>query len=401
MKKILEKKIIIFLFGYLSLIIGFMLNEDMSGGSQHDYQILHENLIKTGFENGVFSYLFDFYAQGQLFHSPIFYIIIYYLQNAFGNDLTRILLLHIFLILPFFYYKTINLKFKKIDFFISFVLIFFLSTSFRSIAIWSGREILTSIFLIISIFYFLKFNDNFKLKNIYLSFTFLGSASYISPEVGVISAIYFLDIYRILGTKQTIRLLIFNFIIAIPFFLYLHHYLQFERNISTNLFLNFKNNLTFFFSSILIYTIPFILLNLKDYFKYIVRKFFVLVSVSTFFFLINFNFENNIGGGAINFALKKIDLENNIFVFSALGFINILYIFKKHLKYNMFVLIIFLIQTCLNFQFFQKYIDLYWIIYFVFLFKCSDMEYYLSNNKFITYLVSLYSLIFIGILSFK
>jgi len=165
--------------------------------------------------------------------------------------------------------------------------------------------------------------------------------------------------------------------------------------------MNFKKNLTFFFSSILIYTIPFIIINTKDYFKFILKKLYILISVSTFFFLINFNLENNIGGGAINFALKKIELESAIFIFSAFGFINIFYIFKKHIKYNMFVLCIFLIQSCLNFHFFQKYIELYWIIYFVFLFKGSNMEYYLNNNRFTTCLISLYSIIFFGILAFK
>ncbi len=401
MKKIIDKKKIIFLVGYLSLIIGFILNEDMSGGSRHDYQVLQENLIKTGFENGVFSYLFDFYVKGQLFHSPIFYIIIYYLQNLFGNDLTRFLVLHVFLLLPYLYLKTINLKFKKTDFYIYFILIFFLSTSYRSIAIWSGREILTIIFLLISIFNFLKFNNNLKLINIYSSFIFLGLASYISPEIGIISVIYFLDLYKILGTKQIIRLLFFNFIIALPFLLYLNYYLQFERNISSSFILNLKNNLPFFFSSIFIYTIPFIFLNLKDYFKYIINKFILLISLCIFFLILNLNFESNIGGGAINFVLKKLELENIIFIFSSLGLINILYIFQKHLKYNIFVLCVFLIQSCLNFHFFQKYVDLFWIIYFVFLFKGSNIDYYLKNKKFITYLVSLYSLIFIGALTFK
>lgn len=401
MKKISNKKIIIFLFGYISLIIGFILNEDLSGGSQHDYQILHENLVKTGFENGVFSYLFDFYPQGQLFHSPIFYIIIFYLQNIFGDYLTRVLLLHVFLILPYFYYKTINIKFKKIDFFISFVLIFFLSTSYRSIAIWSGREILTTTFLIISILYFLKFNTNFKFKDIYLSFLFLGAASYISPEVGIISTIYFINIYKTLSAKQIIRLLIFNLIIALPFLLYLHHYLQFERINSSNLFVNFRHNFTLFFSSILIYTIPFILINFKSYIKFIIEKSFILISVLTFFFLINFNIESNIGGGVINFVLKKLDLETYIFIFSSLGLANIIYIFKKHLEYNMIVLSVFLIQSCLNFHFFQKYVELYWIIYFVFLFKGLNTEQYFKNKRFLTYLISLYSLLFIGALAFK
>ncbi len=401
MKKIIDKKNIIFLVGYFSLIIGFIINEDISGGSRHDYLILQDNLIKTGFANGVFSYLFDFYVKGQLFHSPIFYILIYYLQNLFGNDLTRLFLLHVFLILPYLYYKNLNLKFKETNFLIYFILIFFLSTSYRSIAIWSGREILTIILLLVSIFNFLKFNNNFKLKYIYISFTFLAAASYISPEVGIISIIFFLDIYKTLGTKHVIRLLIFNLIIALPFLLYIYYYLQFERNLTSSFIMNLKNNSIFFFSSILIFTIPFVLTNLKNYFKFIKKKIFLFIAVTTFFMIINLNFESNIGGGALNFVLKKLELENIIFIFSSVGLINILYIFQINLKYNILVLSVFLIQTCLNFHFFHKYVDLFWVIYFVFLFKGSNIDYYLKNKKFITYLLSLYSSVFIGALIFK
>lgn len=401
MKKIIDKRTIIFLIGYFSLIFGFILNEDMSGGSEHDYRILHENLIESGFEKGVFDFLFNFYVRGQLFHSPVYYVIIYYLQNLLGNDFTRILLLHIFLILPFLYYKTINLKFRKVDFLITFLLIFFLSTSYRSIAIWSGREILTTIFLIVSIFYLLKFNNNLKLINIYASFIFLGLASYISPEIGIISLMYFYNIYKILSIKQIAILLIFNFIIAIPFFLYLYHYLQFERNMSTGLFINFKNNLPFFFSSMLIYTLPFILTNIKEYLNFLLKKILFLISFLIIFFLINHNFEIDIGGGAVNFVLKKLELEYIIFIFSSFGLINLLYILKKDIKYNSFVLCIFMIQTSLNYQFFQKYIELYWIIYFVFFFKNIDIEYFFTNKKFKTYLISLYSLILIGIMIYK
>ena len=60
-----------------------------------------------------------------------------------------------------------------------------------------------------------------------------------------------------------------------------------------------------------------------------------------------------------------------------------------------------MIQTSLNYQFFQKYIELYWIIYFVFFFKNIDIEYFFTNKKFKTYLISLYSLILIGIMIYK
>ena len=116
----------------------------------------------------------------------------------------------------------------------------------------------------------------------------------------------------------------------------------------------------------LIYTLPFILTNIKEYLNFLLKKILFLISFLIIFFLINHNFEIDIGGGAVNFCFKKLELEYIIFIFSSFGLINLLYILKKDIKYNSFVLCIFMIQTSLNYQFFQKYIELYWIIYFVF-----------------------------------
>ena len=76
----------------------------------------------------------------------------------------------------------------------------------------------------------------------------------------------------------------------------------------------------------------------------------------------------NIGGGGIYVVLKKINLEESLFIFSSIGFFNLIFLLEKKI-YNVFILFIFILQTCLNFHFFQKYLDLYWIIYFMFFFK--------------------------------
>ncbi len=391
-----NRNFLIFIIGYLSLIIGFFLGEDMAGGSIHDYQLTQQNLIITGFKNGVLDFLINFYPQGKLVHSPVYYIIIYYLQKIFGNEFTRFALMHLFLIIPFIYYKSINLKFKKSNFLIVILIIFFISPSYRSIAIWSGREILTILFLILSIYNYSLFINYIKKKYIYFSFFLLALASYISPEVGIVSLIYFYETSKILNKKNLAKLILFNILISIPFLLYINHYLQFERAFSDNILINFFFNLPFFFSTIFIFTIPFVMVKFNEYLKFIIKNKLSFIILGLIFFFLTINIKNEIGGGAIYYVLKKLNLETSIFIFSIFGVMNIYFIFNKNILYNSFILIILLIQTCLNYHFFQKYVDLTWLLYFIFFFKGQNMSWYLEKLNFKFYLISIYFIIFTG-----
>ena len=95
MKHILNNKIhyiyIFYFLFYLSLIAGIFYGENPSGGGKKDYLLLHVHLIETGFKNGVIHYLFNFFPNGTLNHSPIYYIIIYFLQNLFNNEISRLI----------------------------------------------------------------------------------------------------------------------------------------------------------------------------------------------------------------------------------------------------------------------------------------------------------------------
>lgn len=381
---------------YLSLLVGFYFGEDTVGGMEQDYNLLQVYMITTGFKDGLNNFLFDYFPSSKLNHSPIYYIVIYYMQNIFGTKVTKIILLHVYLIIPYLYLKTIKLKFKKTDCFIYIILIFFLSSSFRSIAIWSGREIFVSIFLILSIYYFLKFLKNQKFSSIFKSYILLIFSSYISPEVGIISIIYFIESYKLLSKKKFFSILIFNLFCSIPFLYYLKIYLNLNGNYENNVYEIFFINLPFFFSSILIYTIPFVLTKFKEYLRYLIKykNLFFLCCLISFF--LNYKIETQIGGGGIEYILSKLNLEKFLFLFSSLGILNIFFIFKKNKIYNFFILIIFLIQTCLNFHFFQKYIDIYWFIYFLFFFKSNDIDRYFKSEIFRKYFFVVYLAIYFG-----
>ena len=70
---------------YLSLLVGFYFGEDTVGGMEQDYNLLQVYMITTGFKDGLNNFLFDYFPSSKLNHSPIYYIVIYYMQNIFGT----------------------------------------------------------------------------------------------------------------------------------------------------------------------------------------------------------------------------------------------------------------------------------------------------------------------------
>ena len=138
---------------------------------------------------------------------------------------------------------------------------------------------------------------------------------------------------------------------------------------------------------------PFILFKgLENYFIFLKKKILliVLVLLTSYFLLnLNFNYNYNFGGGVIFRLLNIFNLDQFLFIFLSWAIINFIYLFKKNILFNTLVLLIFVIQTCFNMHFFQKYIDLYWIFYFIFFFKNEKILNYFKDKIF-SYLVILF-----------
>lgn len=402
MKHILNNKIhyiyIFYFLIYLSLIAGIFYGENPSGGGKKDYLLLQVHLIETGFKNGVIHYLFHFFPNGTLNHSPIYYIIIYFLQNLFNNEISRLILLHLFLIVPFYFYKSLVLENKNNKFlYLLIPIVFFISPNLRSVVLWSGREILSLSFLCISIFYFLNFKKSRKVNFIYYSFLLLVLGSYISPEIGIISLIYLYHVFKFLNLRQFF-ILIFNLIIlSIPFFYYIIFYYS-DNEFNNPIFFNLYKNLSTFFSAIFLLTIPFIIFkNFKNYLLFIKtnKYLIILILILTYFFL-NSPYLYDFGGGVVLRLLIAFNLEEFIFLFSFLGILNITYLIKEKLYYNLFILFIFVLQTCLNIHFFQKYIDISYLFYFVFLFDSKPLKECFNNNNFVIFFIIFNCLYYTG-----
>ena len=388
---------IIYIISYLSLLIGFFYGEDSAGGAKKDYILTQTMIIGEGFKLGIYNFLFEVFPIQKLQHSPFFYVLTYISQKFLGINFTRLLILHLFLLIPYFFYKSLKTKYETKNYILIIIpLIFFLSPNFRSIAIWSGRECISLIFLNISLFYYFKFIRKKYHNYIFYSFLYLALGSYVAPEIGIISLIYIYQYINLYGYKKIYTLIGFNILLSVPFFYYFSEYFNFE-NFSHPIYYNLYKNFPFFFSSLFVYTVPFIISkNLNEYFQYLKRYILILIIILVSHFLL-FNLENNnIGGGIINFISNKINLNELVLIFSSMGIMNFFFIFRKYFLLNIFILIVLFIQTSLNFHFFQKYIELTWMLYFLLLFKDEKIYNFLLNKKFLIILFSFYLIYFLA-----
>ena len=388
---------IIYIISYLSLLIGFFYGEDSAGGAKKDYILTQTMIIGEGFKLGIYNFLFEVFPIQKLQHSPFFYVLTYISQKFLGINFTRLLILHLFLLIPYFFYKSLKTKYETKNYILIIIpLIFFLSPNFRSIAIWSGRECISLIFLNISLFYYFKFIRKKYHNYIFYSFLYLALGSYVAPEIGIISLIYLYQYINLYGYKRIYTLIGFNILLSVPFFYYFLEYFNYE-NFSHPIYYNLYKNFPFFFSSLFVYTVPFIISkNLNEYFQYLKRYILILIIILVSHFLL-FNLENNnIGGGIINLISNKINLSELVLIFSSIGIMNFFFIFRKYFLLNIFILIVLFIQTSLNFHFFQKYLELTWILYFLLLFKDEKIYNFFLNRKFLIILFSFYLIYFLA-----
>ena len=148
---LLKKKIFIFiLLLYFSLIVGLYYGEDSLGAAFTDYQAL--NYLNEKFHNNFMSSLLDYNDFGHR-QSPLLYILGSIIFD-FGELGRRIFFLHVYLLIPIYFYKCLKMKFKDVskDYLKLFASIILLFPTFRSYSVWTDPHLLGILFFIISIF---------------------------------------------------------------------------------------------------------------------------------------------------------------------------------------------------------------------------------------------------------
>ena len=167
-------------FLYLTLILGFIFNENLNFGSYYDWINVYKlpiNDFSLNFKETLLSY--DQYGQR---HSPIYLIFLsIFLKLGLSFEIIRIIHLHLCLSLIYIFYNCLKLAFKevKVESLQLLSLIIFLSPTFRSLSIWPDSRLPGLIFFILSIYFFLKFLSNSKIKYVWLNSISLIISSYI------------------------------------------------------------------------------------------------------------------------------------------------------------------------------------------------------------------------------
>lgn len=190
---ITKNKVFIFiLLLYFSLIVGLYYGEDSLGAAFTDYIAL-KHLTEKFHNNFMFSLLnYNDFGHRQ---SPFLYIL-GSITYDFGELGRRIFFLHVYLLIPIYFYKSLKIKFKDVskDYLKLFASIILLFPTFRSYSIWTDPHLLGILFFIISIFYYLKFTTNVRpFKNALLNTFFLSLAAYSSPNFGVFVIYFYLE----------------------------------------------------------------------------------------------------------------------------------------------------------------------------------------------------------------
>ena len=346
---IIKKNIFIFiLLLYFSLIAGFYYVEDSLGAAFTDYQSLKH--LNEKFHN---NFLFNLLNYNELAHrqSPFLYILTS-ITFDFGELAQRLLVLHIYLLIPVYFYKCLKIKFKNIskDYLKLFASIILLFPTFRSYAIWPDPHLLGILFFIISIFYYLKVTINVKpFKNALLNTFFLSLAAYSSPNFGVFIIFFYLEFSKkFFFSKKILVITLLNIILSLPFFIYLF-YLEvnfiFDNksfNLSYNAFSleNISNKIIIIISIFLFYLFPIKLTSInkikfelpKLYYRFIFAGLTFFVIVYLFDFSSSYEITNS--GGGFFYNLSNLLFQNNVllFVLCFFTYLYLLEIFKLNIS---------------------------------------------------------------------
>jgi hypothetical protein len=333
---------------YISLLLGFFLQEDVTLGQIKDYLIHEEkaDIFKKNIINGFLKY--EEYPN--ITHSPIYILYKIILENIFHDKiLARFFNLHFSLLIPFFFYKCLEVKYKNkiTDYKIFIPVIFFLSPYYRAGSIWLDDNITAIIFFIVSIFFFLKFqNQKKKIIFLFLNAIFLAAASYLRPIYSLFSIYFFIIfVYELKFCKKVFYYILFNCFLAAPA-LYYVFILKINGWFAKNLLLSNPITILSLVSSIVfLYSLPMIFANQNwKKIKYTISG----VILSLLFLILQklyFNYDLNYSGGAVFRILSFLSIPR-IFFF-ILGTVSLYFIyhifFKPHKNKIFFTDIILLI----------------------------------------------------------
>ena len=400
-KKLYNYEEIIFLFFYLTILLGYFFNEDTLGGARHDF--LYHYKISESFNNDFFQTfkIFGDTTTGSVFNtrnSPIFWIIIGFFDKVFSLEIIRFLNSIISLLIAIFFFKCLTLKFnnqKKISLILLSSAIF-LSPTIRSLSVWPYSLTWGLLFFIIPIYYFLKLKDNSSTKinfiiSIKLMF-FLILSSYIYPSYGIFFLYFFYHIYqKIKFSKYLFFLFFYSLILSIPAIYYILDTNMLSSftaaqglKVSNSEAYNLSNKIMIIFTMFLFFILP--ILNFKKIFFDIFKINFIIFLLIFLFTILNiyfFNFpfvDGGRWGGGFFHKLSNMLFDNN-FIFYIVFILSLIVSYSVLSKnWNNYLLLILLILFNPQFTIYNKYYDPLIFILFLTLFEFNMKEHFFNKK---------------------
>ena len=359
---------------YSTILLGFYFNEDSLGGAKADF-LYHYNISQKFSEN--FFLTFSTYgtnADGMnARNSPVFWILISYLNNFISSEFLRLINSSASLLISFLFYRCLIIKFKNVDKFCLFYFscILFLSPTIRSVSIWPSTLNWGLVFFLISLLNYLKFvntSDNRKDLYVYYTVFFIAISAYLHPSF---AAFYIFYLFNFVKNYKfgivTFYILLFSLILAAPSLYYIvsKDFLgsfQAAQGIQTSNIqsLNLANKILIVSTMVFFFMIP--VLNLKILINRIKKIKLKVLSIIFICCLINiylFNypaFDSGLGGGFFYKASNILFGNNLIFYISSIIAIISIYLLLEKNFYNYLLLFILIIYTP-QLTIYNKYYD--------------------------------------------
>ena len=407
----LKKEIVFFLILYFTLLLGFIFDENSTGGAIIDY--LNQKKISQDFAKAFGQTLLN-YDSYTTRHSPVLIIFLSFFEKLNLNDyLIRFIHLNLMLCLPILFYLCLKLKYEfvKKEILLLLVALIFISPTFRSLSIWPDSRLLGLALFSLSIYFYLKFDKEKKFKDALLNVFCCASSAYVSPNFSIFSLYFFLNfaIFYKSNYQQLIKLFFLNIILSLPAIYYVFYldinFLNKPAAVSSiennNIFFNnVFNNLLLIVSIIYFYLLPFIFFNIIKLNKVnninnIILSL-IITAVSVFFF----DYQYSYTGGGIFYKASIFLFQNNI-LFFIISFISILVILNlSSNNFNNLFLIFLLFISNPQITVYHKYYDPFLIILFFTIFKLNLDLKNLNKNKNFTY-IFLFFFIFLIINNIK
>ena len=394
------KNLLIFLILYVSLLLGFLLDENLNFGSYYDWIHVYVPPIQD-FANNFYETLIGFEKYGQR-HSP-FYIIFLSLLLRLGLDLDTVRFLHMngCIVFIFLFYHCLKLRFKDIDKFTLQLLsmFIFLSPTFRSLSIWPDSRLPGLIIFVLSIYFFLKFMKNNGHKKVFFAFYSALSlilSSYISPNFSLFAIFLYLFFFKYLSYRSFILLFLLSAILSIPMLYYIFildvNFMTAGRTPGTEqtsiaFSFNISNKILIISSILFFHLIPaiYFLTDSKQFLLFSKKKminFIIFFAVLIYFF----NYQISFTGGGFFYQLSIYMFNNNIF-FYCIAFYTLFYIYyiSSLSKTNLILLGILIISNIQN-TIYHKYYEPLILIIVLVLFENLNFKKFLSSKINIIYL---------------